>query len=76
MKNKHVPAAYVVVYSTSQAIKIEKLLKERSIPSKMVPVPRQISSDCGVCLQIEAADIAVVEEILSQSTIEIQGIFL
>ena len=75
MKEHPVPAAYVVVYSTSQAIKIEKLLQERSIPSKMVPVPRQISSDCGVCLQIAGSEISEVEKILSQTQIEIQGIF-
>ena len=67
--------AYVVVYSTSQAIKIEKLLADESIPSKMVPVPRQISSDCGVCLQIGQKDIVSVKDILSGSKIEIQGIF-
>jgi len=75
MKDNHVPHAYVVVYSTSQAIKIEKLLQERSITSKLVPVPRQISSDCGVCLQVVGSDIALVEAILAKSEIEIQGIF-
>lgn len=75
MKGTEASATYVVVYSTSQAIKIERLLQERSITSKMVPVPRQISSDCGVCLQIEERDMAAVEEILSQLEIEIQGLF-
>jgi len=75
MNDNPIPHAYVVVYSTSQAIKIEKLLQERSITSKLVPVPRQISSDCGVCLQIEGSDIDAVEEILSQALIEVQGIF-
>jgi hypothetical protein len=75
MNESESSAAFVVVYSTSQAIKIEKLLQEKSIASKMVPVPRQVSSDCGVCLQIDSTDIAVVEDLLSRSTIEIQGIF-
>jgi len=75
MKDNTVSPAYVVVYSTSQAIKVEKLLKEKSIFSKMVPVPRQISSDCGVCLQIVGSDTADVEAILLKSEIEIQGIF-
>lgn len=75
MKETEAQAAYVVVYSTSQAIKIEKLLQELNIPSKMVPVPRQISSDCGVCLRIAAEDIPGVEGALARSRIEIQGIF-
>ncbi len=39
--------------SVSHALKAEKVLKERGIAHKLIPVPRQISSDCGVCLRVE-----------------------
>ncbi len=28
-------------------------LKAEKIPHKLIPVPRQISSDCGICLRFE-----------------------
>ncbi len=37
--------------SVSHVIKAEKILKEASIPYKIIPVPRSISSDCGVCVR-------------------------
>ncbi len=38
--------------SVSHALTAEKLLKTAGIPHKLIPVPRHISSDCGVCLRI------------------------
>lgn len=43
---------YVVLFnSVSYALKSEKILKRESIPFKLVPVPKSISSDCGVCIR-------------------------
>ena len=38
--------------SVGHALKAEKILKARGIPHKLIPVPRHISSDCGVCLRV------------------------
>lgn len=64
----------VLVYSTSHAIRLENLLKARQTSSKLIPVPRHLSSDCGVCLRFEDADRQVVDDVLEQAGIEIQGI--
>ena len=37
--------------SVSHALLAEKTLKALGIPHKLIPVPRHISSDCGVCLR-------------------------
>jgi hypothetical protein len=37
--------------SVSHVMKAEKILKKAGIPHKLIPVPRSISSDCGVCLR-------------------------
>jgi len=34
-------------------LKAEKILKQEGLPHKLIPVPKQISSDCGVCLRFE-----------------------
>ena len=38
--------------SVSYVLKAEKILKEQGIVHKLIPVPRHISSDCGVCLRV------------------------
>jgi hypothetical protein len=47
-------AEYQVILfkSVSHALLAEKILKEAGIPHKLIPVPRHISSDCGVCLRL------------------------
>lgn len=67
--------AYVVVYSTSHALMIEKMLMQREISCGLVPVPRHISSDCGVCVRIRQQDIKAVEYVVTESRIEATGIF-
>jgi len=43
----------VLFLSVSHALRAEKLLKAAGIPCKLIPVPRHLSSDCGVCLRFE-----------------------
>lgn len=44
--------AVILVYSTYHALKIERALQGENIPCRLVPVPRQLSSDCGVCVRV------------------------
>ena len=46
----------ILVYSTGHAIKAEKALVKAGIRCKLIPVPRQISSNCGVEEIPELAD--------------------
>ncbi|MEE9913150.1 MAG: DUF3343 domain-containing protein [Deltaproteobacteria bacterium] len=47
---------YVILFkSVSYALKAEKILKAEKLPHKLIPVPKQISSDCGICLRFEPA---------------------
>ena len=47
---------YVMLFkAVSYALKAEKILNTEGLPHKLIPVPRQISSDCGVCLRFESA---------------------
>jgi len=46
----------ILVQSTSQALKGERLLNRAGIGCKLIPVPRHLSSDCGVCLRVAAGD--------------------
>lgn len=57
---------HVVLFkSVNQTMWAEKILKAKGIPHKLIPVPRHISSDCGVCLRITAEDMEDVRSALT-----------
>jgi hypothetical protein len=46
----------ILVDSTSHALRIEKELIKAGFECKLVPVPRILSTDCGVCVRIFRSD--------------------
>ncbi|SET73786.1 Protein of unknown function [Natronincola peptidivorans] len=38
-------------HTTHHALNTEKVLKEKNIPVKLMPVPRQVSSSCGIAAE-------------------------
>jgi hypothetical protein len=64
----------VLFHSITGALQAEKRLKGKGIATKLIPVPRQLSSDCGVCLRFEQKDEPEVRSVLEEERIEIQGI--
>jgi len=76
MTSSKTPGEYAVilVYSTSYAIRAEKVLLKTGIQSKMIPVPRHLSSDCGVCVRIARADKETAQKALEAAKMEIEGV--
>jgi bacterioferritin-associated ferredoxin len=66
--------AVILVHSTSHAVRVEKLLQAKGIICKMIPVPRQISSDCGACLRILREDVQSARRALQTGSVEIDSI--
>lgn len=46
------PYAVFLFPSVSHVLKAEKILTALGTPHKLIPVPRHISTDCGVCLRV------------------------
>jgi hypothetical protein len=51
--------------SVSAVLVAEKVLKDMGITHKLIPVPKQLSSDCGVCLRVESVDQIRVNQALT-----------
>jgi len=64
----------VLFYSMSGALRAEKLLKEKGLAIKLIPIPRHLSSDCGICLRFDNAEESPIKTILEEGLLEIQGI--
>ncbi|MHB8834528.1 MAG: DUF3343 domain-containing protein [Candidatus Methylomirabilia bacterium] len=73
------PGAFAIAafHSTHMVLKAEKLLKEAGLQGvRLVPVPSQVSSDCGVSVRFAAADVARAAELLRPLGDDLQGIFV
>jgi hypothetical protein len=67
----------VIFDSTSAALKAEKALIQKGIKIKAIPVPRQISSDCGISIRFDdIKDPEAVEHILVESNMRFTKIHL
>ena len=67
--------AVILVYSTSHALKAEKILQGAGINSKLIPVPRHLSSDCGVCVRIEQVYLEKAQQLLDSTQMSIEGYY-
>lgn len=68
------PNYYAMLFkAVSYALKAEKILKAENIPHKLIPVPKQISSDCGICLSFEPQYFTAIEASL-RNKVEIENI--
>lgn len=72
-KSPEPPGAVILVYATSHALKGERALQAAGIGSKLIPVPRHLSSDCGVCLRIAREDRAAALATLAADGVEVAG---
>lgn len=62
--------------STSFAIQAEAQFKTHTINFKTIPVPREISTSCGLAIRFEVEDLETVEaELIKTSKITISGIY-
>lgn len=65
----------ILFASTHFAIRAEKLAKEKDFAVKLIPVPRHLSSDCGVCLRFSWDQKKEIEEALNQAGVRMESIY-
>jgi hypothetical protein len=69
------PAYCVVLFpSASYAIRAETVLQKAGIRGKMIPTPRQLSTDCGVALRFDRAERDRVVAVLAEKQLAIEGV--
>ena len=66
----------IIFYTTSSAIMAEKILSAQGLYVKLIPTPRQFSSDCGVALSFDATLKDHISSIIENNGIEISSIEL
>jgi hypothetical protein len=61
-------------HTNSGVMRAEKILKQAELDTKLVPVPREFSSDCGTALRFEWLHREQVEKILAEAKVEIAAL--
>ena len=64
----------VLFHSTTHALRAEKVLQQAGVRIKMIPTPRQLSSDCGMALRFDRGHRARVAAVLEENRVPINGI--
>ena len=64
----------VLLPSTSAALRSEKVLQRAGLEVKLIPVPREISSNCGIAVRFAWSEREQVEAALGAANVEIDSI--
>ena len=61
-------------HNTSEVMRAEKVLKKGGVTVKLIPTPREFSSDCGMAVRFDVQKTDVVRVLLEQARVEVAGI--
>ena len=64
----------ILVWSSSHAIRIEHVLNQAGIASKLIPTPRQFTSDCGLSVRIKREDVEAARKAMDGAWVEYESI--
>lgn len=59
--------------STHHALKAEEILKEEGIDLEVVPIPREISAECGLGMQFPLEQREKAENVLVDNKVHLSG---
>lgn len=65
----------VTFYTTYDSLKAEEVLKEAGIKINVRPIPREISSDCGLGIGGDLGDKEKIIDVLNKSEVEYDSIY-
>jgi hypothetical protein len=44
---------FILFYTIHDVLRAEKILKQHGLRHELIPVPRNLSSDCGMCVKLQ-----------------------
>lgn len=64
----------VLFLSVSHALRAERIAIRAGLKIKLIPVPRQFSSNCGTALRFDWTDEATIRQALERARVNIEAI--
>jgi hypothetical protein len=65
----------ILFHTTSSVMRTEKLLLKAGLKIKLVPTPREFSSDCGISIRFEWDKADSVKPLLEENVVEFEAIY-
>lgn len=66
---------YWLFNSISLVMLAARRIEKKGLPCKVVPIPREFSSDCGVCIRTDVMDEAGVRSLLSGAGLAVSSAY-
>jgi hypothetical protein len=64
----------ILFHTTSSAIRAEKVALKTGFDCKLIPTPREFSSDCGIALRFAWGDADVIKGCLEETGVELANV--
>ncbi|MBE9486901.1 MAG: DUF3343 domain-containing protein [Chloroflexi bacterium] len=64
-----------IFHSIHRVMKAEKILKTENLEILLIPIPRQLSSDCGLAIRFAPVDQQQLESLLAETDLVIAEIW-
>ena len=65
----------LLVHTSGHAFSIEKALKKRGIACRLTPIPRKVSSDCGICVRFDPEALDAFLRLVDKGVINLDEIY-
>lgn len=59
----------------TQVLKMESIIKKNKLTYKIKPIPREISTGCGLCIYTSKENKSMIENLIKENDIKIEKIF-
>jgi len=63
----------VTFHTTAAAMETERLCKAHGIPGRLLPAPRNVTSDCGIAWAMSPDDRSRFERLAAEAALELAG---
>lgn len=64
----------ILVWSSNHAMRIEHILNQAGIACKLIPTPRQWTSDCGLSVRVKREDADAARKAMEDAWAEYESI--
>ena len=64
----------ILFHTSSEVFRSEKMFKESKIDIKLIPTPRDFSSDCGMAIRFAWSELLKIKNIVNIGGIDISAI--
>ncbi len=66
---------YVTFYTSAEAMALERACRSAGLPGRLKPVPRSITSDCGIAWATAPEQRQALEALIGSEGLEIAGLY-